>query len=327
VGARHAFLLAALSLPALARTGTVRAQSKRPVVIGFLHAGRRDGGMRALASLKEGLAAFGLKEGSHIIFEARWADGQIERLPPLAEELARTKPAVIVATTHAVTARLVKAAPNTPIVQTGGTNPVQTGHAASFARPGGMVTGITSIPAELSVKLVEMLVAVDPRVKRVGFIIDGNIKNPIWRDTALRSAAAYSVEAHFVQPAKAGDIEPAVLSLAKQGVQALIPMPSPFVTAEQHRIIRLAQERRFLLVAQGRSWSEDGALLSYGADASANLRRAAYYVDRILKGAKPGDLPIEQPTRFDLVVNMKTAKALGLTIPPSIMVQATRVIE
>jgi len=326
---RRVLLLAAAAWPLVAWGSAAYAQAKqKPVVIGWLHTGTREAGANSFAAFKEGLAALGLKEGSHFVIEARWADGRFERLPVLAGELAAKKPAVLVATSAAVAIRLAEAAPNVPIVQASGTNPVQTRLAKSLARPGGMVTGITNLSRELSEKLVEMLVAVAPKVKRVGFLLDGNLRNPdTGIEPARRSAAQYAVEAHFAQPATAEAIEPAISALAKQGVQALIPIPSSFLASQRPLIIKYAQAQQLPVVGSLRQWAEQGALLSYGTDTSANFRRAAWYVDRILKGTKPGDLPIEQPTRFELVVNMKTAKALGITIPQAMILRADTVIE
>jgi putative tryptophan/tyrosine transport system substrate-binding protein len=306
------------------------AQAKRtPVVIGWLHVSSREAGASTFIAFKEGLAGLGLKEGAHVLIEARWADGRVDRLPALAEELAAKKPAVIVANSAQVAHVLVKAAPDTPIVQATGTNPVESGLAASLARPGGMLTGLTNLASELSEKLVELLIAIAPKVKRVGFLIHFGTRGimPGQLDAARRSASRYAVEAHFAHPTKPEEVEPAFEALAKQRVQALIVMPTPFFVAERPRIISLAQAQRWPLVATSRTWAEQGALLSYGIDNLANFRRAAWYVDRILKGTKPGDLPIEQPTTFELLVNLKTAKALGITIPQSVLLQASRVIE
>ena len=212
---------------------------------------------------------------------------------------------------------MVKAAPDIPIVQVGGVSPVQAGLAQTLARPGGMVTGITQLPRELSEKMIELLVEVAPKVKRVGVLIGGNVKDrSVWLDPIRRSAAHYGVEVYFAYPIKADEIEMAIADLAKQGAQALVANPSPFLQIQRGRIIALA-----------RGWVKQGALLGYGVDIEQIYRRAAYFVDRILKGTKPGDLPIEQPMNSELALNMKTAKALGLTIPPPIAVRATHAIQ
>jgi putative ABC transport system substrate-binding protein len=321
--ARRTLIRAAAAWPLCAWTAGVFAQAKKPpIVIGWLAAGRRENA-RGLAALKEGLAALGWKEGAQFVIEERWAEGEIERLPALAEELAARKPAVIVVASVTAAMRLAKVAPTTPIVLGGGTSPVEAGLAASLARPGGMVTGIANLAVELSEKLIELLVEVAPKIKRVGVMMYYG-QTAQWRDATRRSAARYSVEAYFAYASKAEEIEPAIADLVKQKAAALIAIQHPFLNAHRTRII---QAHRWPVVAGQRQWVERGALLSYGIDPIFGYRRAAYYVDRILKGAKPGDLPIEQPIAFELAINMKTAKAFELTIPPTIRVRATHVIE
>jgi len=326
---RRKLLLAAAAWPALAWAGAVLAQTKKaPVVIGWLALSPRELGAPSLAAFKEGLAALGWKEGSQVMVEERWADGRHERLQPLAEELAAKKPAVFVIGQFVAVNAAAKAAPKTPIILAGGGDPVAAGVVKSLARPGGMITGVTGLTTDLSGKYLEFLLAAAPKVKRVGFL--GYSHNPNLArvmEAARRSAAQYSVEARFAEAASPEQIEPAISRLAKEGAQALVVMPGALFTAERRRIVRLALAQRWPVVAGQRTFAEDGALLSYGANSLANFRRAAYYVDRILKGTKPGDLPIEQPTKFELVVNLKTAKALGLTISQDLLFRADKVIE
>jgi len=325
---RRALLLAAAAVPALAWTGVAFGQSKKPpVLIGWLHAGSRTVSGRSLTDFKEGMAALGWKEGSNYVLEERWADGRYERLPALAEELAARKPALIVA--GLATAAAAKAAPNIPVVQGQGSSPVTVGLAASLARPGGMVTGVTNVVSEVSEKYLELLLAAAPKVKRVGFLVDlasggyaAHMKN------ARRAIEHYRVEARFAEVAKAEELDRAMSQLAKEAVEGLVVMPSAgLFVAERRRIVKLALAQRWPVIAGPLSFVEEGALLSYGPDRLALYRRAAYYVDRILKGAKPADLPIEQPTKFELVINMKTARALKLEISRELAVRADRVIE
>jgi putative tryptophan/tyrosine transport system substrate-binding protein len=324
---RRRFLIAAASWPLLGSTLGALAQAKQaPVLIGWLNFGSRDSGARSLAAFKEGLAALGWKEGSQIVIEERWADGRMERLQPLAEELAGKKPAVIVAAPSQTVAAVAKAAPKTPIVHATGSDPVAAGFAVSLARPGGMITGLTNIVTDVQEKFVELLLAAAPKLKRIGFFIDTTtFARPRLVDLARRSAAQYSVDARFAELAKPEDIEPAVAQLAKEGVQGLVVLSSPMFAVERRRIVKLALAQRWPMIAGGRAFAEDGALISYAAD--VNYRRVAYFVDRILKGAKPGDLPFEQPTKIELIVNRKTAKMLGVVIPDSLILQADRVIE
>jgi len=180
--------------------------------------------------------------------------------------------------------------------------------------------------SEIQQKFVELLLAAAPNIRRIGALVSGP-RALAQRTEEARRAATQQVEMQFEAVATPEEIGPAISRLAKKDVQALIVFSSAVFHAERQRILKLALAQRWPVIAPSRQWVEHGALLSYGADMLPRAHRAAYYIDRILKGAKPGDLPIEQPTRFELVVNMKTAKALGLTIPQSIMLQATRVIE
>ena len=325
---RRAFLIAAAAWPALAWINAVFGQSKKPpVLIGWLSPRPRELEAHLLAALKEGLAALSWKEGSQVVIEERWADGRADRLQPLAEELAAKRPAVIVAVTTLAAAAAAKAAPNIPIVHIGA-DLVAAGLAASLARPGGMITGVTSFSTTISEKYVELLLAASPKVRRIGFLFDSSsVVLALNRENARRSVARHSIDARYAEVARPEEIEAAISRLAKEGMQALVVMPLPSLGTERRRIIKLAMAHRWPVIANRREWAEEGALLSYGVDPSANFRRAAYYVDRILKGAKPGDLPIEGPTKFELVLNMKTAKLLKLDISRELAVRADRVIE
>lgn len=322
-------LIVALGAGALTTSFAAIAQPKQvPILIGWLGANSREANSSLLDSFKKGLAALGWKEGTQFVIEERHADGRTDRLPSLAGELAHTKPALIVTSSAQATSAAAKAAPKTPIVMGNSADPVIAGFAASLARPGGMITGLSNITADITEKYLELLLAAAPKLKRIGFLVDSN--NPTratLAKTAQRSAAQHSVEIHFAEVAGPEEIESALSRLAKEGAQALGVMSSAFFSHERQRIVKIALARHWPVIAYSSSWAREGALLSFGIDVSANYRRAAYYVDRILKGAKPGDLPIEQPTTVELVINMKTARALKLTIPPELMVRATRVIE
>ena len=324
---RRAVLLAVAAWSALNWTGGVFAQLKPPILIGWLHLGSREVNGRLFAEFKEGLAALGWKEGSQIMIEERWADGRSDRLAALAWELAAKGPAVIAAGPVSAAAAATKAAPKTPIVLLAG-DPVPAGLVASLARPGGMVTGVTSISTDTSQKLLELLLAAAPKLRRVGFLVDTTaVNHALFLEAARRAVAQYPVEARYAAVARPEEIGPALSRLAKDRVQALVVMPGQAAIVEGRRIVKAAQEQRWPVVAGVGEFTQAGVLLVYSADALANYRRAAYYVDKILKGAKPADLPVEQPTKFELVINLKTAKALGLTIPQSILVRADQVIE
>jgi putative ABC transport system substrate-binding protein len=309
--------------------GAVFAQAKKPpVLIGWLDSGISSAVGEFLNSFKQGMTAAGWKEGGQFTIEERWAGGYIDRLASLAKELADKRPAIIVASPTTAVLAAAKAAPRLPIVQANGGDLVASGLASSLARPGGMVTGVTNIAFDTDVKLLELLISAVPKVQRVGFLVDPGQKGSEKRmQVQQRAIARYPVQAQFAEAAKPDELEQAIEKLAKGSAQALVVTGSAWFVSESQRLLGLTSTKRWPVVANIAVFANDGALISYGADRHALFRRAAYYVDRILKGAKPADLPIEQPTTFELVVNLKTAKALGLTMPPEIMVQATRVIQ
>jgi putative tryptophan/tyrosine transport system substrate-binding protein len=299
-----------------------------PVVVGWLSMGSRETDRHLLTVFKEALAALGWREGGQVIIEERWADGRIERLPRLAEELSARQPAVVVAWPTQVVAAVSKASPATPIVQAYAADPVVTGFAQSLARPGGMVTGLSNVVTDITEKLLEFLMAAAPDRRRVGFLADStNFARQGLMEAARRSVMAHpGIEAQFAEAGKPEDIEPAIARLGENNVDSLA-MASPLFVFERRRIVELARARGWPVVSGRREWAEEGALLSYGADVLVHYRRAAWYVDRILKGAHPADLPVEQPINLELVVNLGTAKALGIAIPPSFLARADEVIE
>ena len=316
-------LLIALGTMAYAPQALFAQTTRKPVLIGWLAPGTRASSALNLAAFKEGMAAFGWKEGATYVLHERWADGQISRLPTLAEEIAAYKPALIVGTLVPTARAVAKVAPNMPIVLVGG-DPVSARLVKSYAQPGGMITGIVTANTEISEKFVELLVTAAPNVRPVGFLFSRNAANfDLLKENARRSAAQYKVETRFADVSRPDEIEPALSSLTKEGVQGLIVIAGG--EFDHQPIVKFALNRRWPLVGGG-SAGQDGALIIYSAG-TAIYRRAAYFVDRITKGASPMDLPIERPMTFELVVNLNTAKAIGLTLPPAIMVQATRVIE
>jgi|SRR5712692_10350646 len=279
-------------------------------------------------ALRQGLRERGWVEGQNIAFEDRTTAGHYSRLPDVAAELVRLKVDVIVTwgTTPALAAR--KATGTIPIVTTSGSDPVETGLAASLARPGGNVTGLTTSGRELVGKRIELLKETLPGLSRIAVLWNPESRTQLG---SLRNAeaAAKSLGLH-VQPAEVRrpeDLEKAFASIAQKRPEALVLAPSNMFRAHRARIVALAARHRLPATFWERSYVEAGGLMSYGPDEKAIFRQLANYVDRILKGAKPGDLPIEQPTKFELVINMKTAKALGLTIPPSLLARADEVIQ
>src|SRR5712692_4685666 len=279
-------------------------------------------------ALRQGLRERGWVEGQNIAFEDRTTAGHYSRLPDVAAELVRLKVDVIVTwgTTPALAAR--KATGTIPIVTIAGSDPVETGLATSLARPGGNVTGLTTSGRELVGKRLELLKETLPGLLRIAVLWNPESRTEL---VSLRNAeAAARLLGLQVQPAEVRrpeDLEKAFASLAHERVEALVAVPSTMFRAHRARIVELAARHRLPSTFPERDYVEAGGLMSYGPDSKAIFRQLATYVDRILKGAKPGDLPIEHPTKFELVINKKTAKVLGLTIPPALLLRADQVID
>jgi putative tryptophan/tyrosine transport system substrate-binding protein len=323
---RRHWLAAGAALPALAWMGALHAQAKAPVVIGLLNARSHRSEVSRLA-FQDSMAALGWKHGAEYVVEERSADGHLERLPALAQELAAKNPALIMARPSTAAKAAAAAAPNTPIVLEGG-DPLATGLVTNLARPDGMITGLSNVSRDLNPKVLQLLLNVLPKLRRVGVLTDTTSGSYTVVVADMRRAAErLGVEAVIVHAAKPEDLEPATARLAKEKVQALVMMASSWFYSHRARILQPAQAQRWPVVGVIADITRQGGLFSYGVDDLALIRRSAYYVDRILKGAKPGDLPIEQPTAFELLLNLKTARQLGITIPPSVLVLATEVIQ
>lgn len=324
-GTRRAVLAAAVGLAALAGSGASRARANRPVVIGWLESTQPWDSLRD--AFNEGMAALGWKHGTHYLLEERQTEGHPERLPALAREVAAKQPKVIVVVTSLAASAAAAAAPTTPIVVANG-DPLSNGLVSSLARPGGLITGVSNVSPDAALKVIELLLESLPKLQRVGLLGDSTTRAGSANLFDARSAAErLGVEAVSAEVARPEDIEPAMARMAKEKAQALVILSSPWLSSYFTNIIRLAQAQRWPVAGNLRAVPVLGGLFGFGPDRSALARRSAHYVDRILKGAHPGDLPIEQPTTFYLVVNLKTAKELGIAIPPSVLVRATEVLE
>jgi putative ABC transport system substrate-binding protein len=285
-----------------------------------------------LKAVREGLRELGYVEGQNIIVESRYAEGKNERLPALAEDLVRLTPDVIV-TRAAPAARAAKGATSAiPIVMVTGVDPVASGLVASLARPGGNITGLTFLTEELSAKRLEVLREVLPRLQRVA-VLD-RTPNPRryagGRDAEETKRAAQSLGVQLqIIPTRAteDDLDEAFRAMTRHRAEAVMNLPDPIFFEQRRQIAALAARHRLPWMSEFRGNVEAGGLMSYGPDILAAFRRAAVFVDKILKGAKPADLPIEQATKFELVINLKTAKALGLTIPQSLLLRADELIQ
>lgn len=299
--------------------------------IGFFYFGSRQGALDTgrYGAFVQGMRELGYVEGKNITIESRFGDGTIDRLPDLAAELVRLKVDVIVATGTAVYYALRHTTTTIPIVVTvTAADPVIEGLAASLARPGGNFTGLSDTAADLGPKQLELLMAVVPQLSRVGVLLNpNNVSHPVRMKLLMLAAQKVGVR---VVPAEAGtvaDIEPGFASLAQVRADAVIVFADTYFVQQFQQIAQASLKHRVPSIAWVHEYAQSGGLMSYGADLVDNFRRAATYVDKILKGAKPGELPFEQSARYSLAINLKTAKALGLTIPQSLLVRAEQVIE
>ena len=279
-------------------------------------------------ALREGLRALGYVEGKTIILECREAAGHYERVPALAAELVRLNVDVLV-TDGLPPARAAKQATKTiPIVMGTVGDPVGTGLVNSLARPGANITGFTLATAEMNTKRLEFLRAMAPESTHVAVLTNpGNPGAPLAIRETEAAARSLGLTLHVVEARGPEDLDPAFAGMLKAQAKAVVILPDPILADQSTRTAALAAKYRLPAVGEARKFAEAGGLLAYGPRSEENFRRAAFLVDKILKGAKPADLPIEQPTTFELVINLKTAKALGLTIPPSLLQRADQVIE
>lgn len=273
--------------------------------------------------------ALGWVEGQNIAIEYRWAEGKYDRLPELAAELVRLK--VDVSVTNATRAAIAaKNATNTiPIVFETLGDPVTTGLVASLARPGGNLTGVAGTGPELSGKQVELIKEVVPRLTRLGVL--ANPANAgitgVLRETEI-AAKSLGVRAHVFNVEEPNRLDGAFVSMRREGANALFVPADAMLATERKRILALVEKARLpAMYVESPSWVAGGGLMSYGASLPDQFRKAATYVDKILKGAKPSDLPVEQPTKFELMINLKTAKQIGVTIPPNVLARADKVIK
>ncbi len=319
-------VLAALS--ALLVIAEAQPAGKVPRVA-YLNATSAASATWAVEPFRQGLRELGYIEGQNILIEYRWADGRFERLPALAAELARSKVDVIVAQNTVAAVAAKNATSTIPIVLVTAGDPVGSGLAASLARPGGNVTGLSLFPTlAISGKQLELLKEAFPTLRQVAVL--ANPANPPTADllTETERAARYlGLQLHVVEVREPKDFDGAFTTIKSNGLPALLVIADPLVNENRGRIVGFAATNRLPAIYPYRTFVDAGGLMSYGVDNSDLSRRAAIYVDRILKGAKPADLPIEQPAKFELVVNLKTAKSLALAIAPSLLLRADHVIE
>ncbi len=303
-------------------------QARRIARIGFLSSYSAERESIFLAAFQQGLLELGYLEGRNIFIEQRYAGGNFQKLPDLAAELLALRVDILV-TTGTPAAQAAKNATSViPIVMTLVADPVGTGLVASLARPGGNITGLSDFNAGVVAKRLQLLKEVVPSASRVAVLFNpANPTNPLQWKLTQAVAPALGVTLLSLEAKGADDIDRAFTAIRKQLPEALIVIGDPLFGTHRRRIVELSVKSRLPATYSNREWADAGGLMSYGANFGDLYRRAATYVDKILKGAKPADLPVEQPTKFELVINLKTAKALGLTIPPSLLGRADEVIQ
>ena len=310
-------------LPLILATIQLAEAQQTPKIpyVGILFVGGRD--QPHLESFKQGMREHGYTEGKNVFFEYRYAEGNYDRLPELVADLVQKKVDVIV-TTSSISAQAARKVTSTvPIVMTSG-GVIEFGLAESLAKPGGNVTGLTVLAPDLSGKRVELLKEAFPKSRRVA---------ALWSKVSLGfretqdAAKALSVPLYPIELRQADDIDKAFTEMSKAHVDALLVVPSPLVTLHSKRIAELALQHRLPGMYPTRQFAEEGGIAAYGPLLSDLYRRAATYVDKILKGVNPADLPIEQPMKFEFIINLKAAKQIGLTIPQKVLARADKVIK
>jgi putative ABC transport system substrate-binding protein len=300
--------------------------------IGYLSQSSGSGNayLRPLEAFRHGLLELGWVEGQNVVIEYRFAEGQQDRLPALAEELVRLKVDVIVATPTPAAVAAKNATRTIPIVGMGLTEPVALGLVASLARPGGNVTGLTySVDAGIFAKQLELLKEAVPKIRKVAVLLNpGNSPAlPLTISSVKTAAASLGLQLQLLEVRAPREFDNAFAMIAKERTEALLVTGDPMLLINRTRLADLAKKNRVPSMSTQGQWVEAGGLMSYGTSLPDLWRRAATYVDKILKGTRPADLPVEQPTKFELVLNLATAKSLGITFPQSLRLRADEVIQ
>ena len=298
--------------------------------IGFLYFGSRQSALDTgrYEAFVKGMRELGYIEGKNVVIEARFGDGKMDRAPVLVAELVQLKVDAIVATGSVVYRALQNARTSIPVVITVTNDPVTAGLAASLPRPGGNFTGLADTAIDLGPKQLELLKSVLPQLSRVGLLLNpDNVTHPAQMVRLVLTAQKVGVQVVLAEARTIAEIDAAFASLTQYRADAVILFADTFFTQQSQQITQAAMKQRLPAVYNLHEYVEVGGLMSYGADLTDNFRRAAIYVDKILNGAKPGELPFEQPARYFMAVNLKTAKALGLAIPQSLLLRADEVIQ
>jgi putative tryptophan/tyrosine transport system substrate-binding protein len=313
----------------LAGCGRLPGQAQAPVAkriprVGFLSGAR----LSWQAGFQEGLRDFGYVEGQNITVEYRFAEGRPDSLPEIAAELVSLPVEIIVATGEPAIRAAMATTSTIPILIASPDDPVAGGLVASLARPGGNLTGLTFLVSGLAGKRLSFLKEAAPHVARVAVLRDPALPGNLLEAQEVENAGrVLNVELHVIELRTPGDLDSIQEAATRGYVDGLLPLPNTFVVAQRTRILELAERAALPAIYPFPDYAVAGGLMAYGVNIAGVYRRLAYYVDKILKGASPADLPIEQPMRFEFVINLQTAQALGLTIPPHVLLQATEVIQ
>jgi putative tryptophan/tyrosine transport system substrate-binding protein len=328
--ARPAILVVVVLLAVFVPVGSGAQQSAKVPRIGYISGtGNETNQGPYVEALRQGLRELGHVEGKTFVIEYRGAEGQIERVPSLVEELVKLKVDLLVAPTPIAIRAAKQATKTIPVVMVSGIDPVASGVVESLARPGGNLTGISTLAQDLNGKRLDLLKEVVPQLSRVGILLDSGSPSSVANFKEYENAARVlkieiqSLEVHGPKP----DLEPVFKTAAKLRIGGLITITNANLFVQQKRLAELAIKNRLPSLFQGSTWVDSGGLMSYSTDELGAFRRSAIYLDKILKGTKPADLPIERTTKFEFVINLKTAKQIGLEIPQSVLFRADKVIK
>ncbi len=321
--------MALLGSLAVAWPGIARAQQSTTPVIGFLHTASADSYGRFVAAYRQGLDETGYIEGQNVAIEYRWAEGHYERLPALAADLVKRQVAVLTATGGNVSALAAKAATSIiPIVFISGLDPVKLGLVASLNRPGGNATGVYLFTSAIESKKLELLSEVVPKAATIAVLLNPhNPQSETIKKDDQAAARGLDRQLFFVNASNEGNLEPAFTRVAQHSAGGIVVASDPFFFSHHKQIVALAARHAIPAIYEWRDFAVAGGLMSYGTDLADSYRLSGIYTGRILKGAKPDNLPVQQPTTFELVINLTTAKALGLTIPASFLSLADELVE